>query len=59
MKNLYEPSAVHEIKSRVARLRPESPRQWGRMNSAQAVAHCALSMEWVWAKESPNQRRSP
>jgi len=59
MKNLYEPSAVHEIKSRVARLRPESPRQWGRMNSAQAVAHCALSMEWALGERVPESAPLP
>jgi len=42
-----------EIRSRIARLRPDSPRQWGRMNPAQAVAHCALSMEWALGERVP------
>jgi Protein of unknown function (DUF1569) len=45
MKNLFEMETVIEIKERVARLRPESPRQWGKMNAAQAVAHCTAGME--------------
>jgi hypothetical protein len=45
MKNLFEPAAVKEVKERVARLRPDSPRQWGTMNVAQAVAHCSAGME--------------
>jgi hypothetical protein len=45
MKNLFETERVIEIKERVALLRPESPRQWGKMNAAQMVAHCAAGME--------------
>ena len=47
MKNLFEPATVNEVKQRVAQLRPDSQRQWGAMNVAQAVAHCAASMEWA------------
>lgn len=59
MKNLYEPAAVEEIKSRIARLRPDSPRQWGSMNPAQAVAHCALSMEWALGPKVPESAPLP
>lgn len=45
MKNLFEPSAVDEVQNRLARLRPDSQRQWGSMNVAQAVAHCSLGLE--------------
>jgi hypothetical protein len=47
MKNLYEPPAAQEIKQRLAQLQPGSPRQWGTMTPAQAVAHCATAMEWA------------
>ena len=47
MKNLFEPATVSEVKQRVAQLRPDSQRQWGTMNVAQAVAHCAASVEWA------------
>jgi hypothetical protein len=53
MKNLYEASSVLEIKQRIALLKPESPRQWGNMNAAQAVAHCARSMEWAVGHRVP------
>jgi len=46
MKNLYDPAAAEEIKARMASLRPDSPRQWGKMNAAQMLAHCVISMEW-------------
>ena len=47
MKNLYEPAAAKEIKDRIARLGPNNERQWGKMNAAQAMAHCAITMEWA------------
>ena len=32
MKNLYDPARVTELKSRIAQLRADSPRQWGKMD---------------------------
>lgn len=45
MKNLFEPATADEIQRRLDVLRPDSPRQWGKMNAAQAVAHLALGLE--------------
>jgi hypothetical protein len=45
MKSLYQPAVVNELRQRLARLRPDSPPLWGRMNAAQAIAHCAKAME--------------
>lgn len=45
MKNLFEPARVGEVKRRIAQLRPDSERQWGAMNAAQAVAHCSAGLE--------------
>jgi hypothetical protein len=45
VKSLYDPAVATEVRQRIARLRPDSVRQWGRMNAAQALAHCALAME--------------
>ena len=47
MKNLFEPATATEIKERIGRLGPGSTRQWGKMNAAQAMAHCATTMEWA------------
>src|ERR1700689_2411846 len=44
MKNLFEPGRAQEVTERLARLKEDSPRQWGRMNAAQAVAHCAKGL---------------
>ena len=53
MKNLYEPATVEEVKERIARLGSGSQRQWGKMNAAQAVAHCSGPMEWAVGDSFP------
>lgn len=45
MTTLFEPEVAGNVKARVRRVRADSPRQWGRMNAAQAIAHCARGME--------------
>jgi Protein of unknown function (DUF1569) len=45
MRNLFEPATVVELKERVSTLRPDSERVWGKMNAAQMLAHCSVSME--------------
>jgi hypothetical protein len=39
MKNLFEPAAANEMTGRMAHLRPDSERQWGKMSVAQMLAH--------------------
>ena len=53
MKNLYEPATVEEVKQRIAQLRPDSERQWGKMNVAQMVAHCSGGLEWAVGDKRP------
>lgn len=55
MKNMFDVSTAGEIKDRVARLRPESERQWGKMTAAQAMAHCARSVEWAVGDTRPSR----
>jgi hypothetical protein len=47
MKHLYEPAVVAEVQARIARLRPDSDRQWGSMSAAQMLAHLALTMDYA------------
>jgi len=47
MKNLFDAATATEIKERIVRLGPGSKRQWGKMSAAQAMAHCATTMEWA------------
>lgn len=56
MKNLFEATAVEEVKARIAKLRPESQRQWGKMNVAQAVAHCSAGLELATGDRNPPRK---
>lgn len=47
MKNLFEAATAAEIKDRIGRLNPGCTRQWGKMSAAQAMAHCATTMQWA------------
>lgn len=53
MRNLFDRDAAAEVKRRLRELRPDSPRQWGRMNPAQAVAHCARALELALGERRP------
>jgi hypothetical protein len=53
MKNLWQPETVQELKTRLALLEPDTPRQWGTMTAAQAVAHCARGMELANGDRKP------
>ncbi len=45
MQNLFDASDRDAIVRRLSGLQPSSPRQWGRMNVAQMLAHCAVALE--------------
>jgi hypothetical protein len=45
METLFDLACRDRILARVERLRPDSKREWGKMDAAQALAHCALAME--------------
>jgi hypothetical protein len=53
MKNLFQPAAAAEITDRMAQLRPDSPREWGKMTVAQMMAHCSASIEMAEGKVTP------
>ncbi len=45
MNNLFDQSGVSEIVTRIEKLTPGTSPQWGKMNVAQMMAHCNISME--------------
>ena len=53
MKSLFEAARVEEIKKRMAQLRPDSERQWGKMNPAQALAHCSAAIGMAVGETRP------
>jgi hypothetical protein len=53
MKNLFEASSAAEVKTRIAQVRPDTPRVWGTMSPAQMLAHCSLAMEMAVGDRKP------
>ena len=53
MKNLFEAATVEEVRGRIARLKPDSERVWGKMNPAQVLAHCSAGMEMAIGTKNP------
>ncbi|MBI3137042.1 MAG: DUF1569 domain-containing protein [Sphingobacteriales bacterium] len=45
VKNLFDPAVKQEIINRIHTLTPQSPRQWGKMNVAQMLAHLQQPIE--------------
>lgn len=45
MDSLFDPGAEGRFLARVQALRPDAARQWGRMDPAQMLCHCALGLE--------------
>src|SRR5882724_919251 len=45
MKNLFEQETLDEAISRIDKLQPASQRQWGKMDVAQMMAHCSITMD--------------
>ena len=53
MTSLYEPTTAARVKDRIAQLRTDSARQWGKMAPAQALAHCSEAMQWAVGQVRP------
>ena len=53
MRHLFEPGTAAEVRARVARVAPTGTRQWGRMSAAQAMQHCARSLEMALGDQRP------
>src|SRR5690242_7542412 len=45
MQNLFDAEDRDRILRRLSTLELSSPRQWGKMNPAQMLAHCAIALE--------------
>ncbi len=47
MKSLADPAVQEELLSRLRRVRPDTPRRWGRMSAPQMVCHLSDSFKGV------------
>jgi hypothetical protein len=43
--DLFDTETHQEMRRRILALTPESPRQWGKMSSAQMLTHCARGVQ--------------
>jgi hypothetical protein len=53
MNNLFEAAMLEEVKERMAQLRPDSERLWGKMKPGQALAHCSATIEMAVGEICP------
>jgi hypothetical protein len=56
MKSLFDQADRESILQRLDALHADSPRQWGKMNPAQMVTHCARALE-TGAGERPMKQK--
>jgi uncharacterized protein DUF1569 len=59
MKNLFDATVANQVKTRLEKLEPQSERQWGKMNAAQMLAHCSMSMQWAVGEVAPEKEALP
>jgi hypothetical protein len=59
MKNLFDATAVNEVKTRLGKLKPQSERHWGKMTAAQMLAHCSVSVQWATGEVKPDKGPLP
>ena len=53
MKSLFEQEGVQEVFARIDSLQPASPRQWGKMDVAQMMAHCSATLDMASGRLNP------
>ncbi|MBA3673088.1 MAG: DUF1569 domain-containing protein [Gemmatimonadaceae bacterium] len=53
MATLFDPTTADSVKARLQRLDTNSARQWGKMNAAQALAHCTVAIEIALGDQRP------
>ena len=55
MKNIFDPERVSEVKQRIVKLMPQSPRQWGTMTLPQTLAHCTAGIKMAAGEIRPQR----
>jgi hypothetical protein len=56
MQNLFDSAIAQQVKARLERMNADSPRQWGRMTPAQAMAHCSVGIEMALGDLRPRRK---
>ena len=55
MENMFNAGDRAVLQQRLSRLQPSSARQWGKMNAAQMLAHCAAALEMACGDRQKKQ----
>lgn len=56
MRSIFETETKAYILARIEQLTPGSPRQWGKMDVAQMMAHCANALDMAMGKIKPKKQ---
>ncbi len=56
MQNLFDSADRDALVRRLSALQPSSPRQWGKMNIGQMLAHCSVALEVACGDRTKTQR---
>jgi hypothetical protein len=59
MNSLRDPATQDEIRQRLSRITPDSPRLWGRMNAHQMICHLADSFRVVFGERPLPMVKTP
>jgi hypothetical protein len=46
--DIFTKEVSEEVISRIQKLTPETPAQWGKMNVSQMLAHCNVTYEYIY-----------
>ncbi len=55
MKSLFTPTYANKILNRIDKIESTSPRQWGKMDVAQMLAHCGNGLEMAMGIINPHR----
>lgn len=48
--SIFDAQTVADLKARINQLRPDTQRQWGKMDVAQMLAHCNVAFDLTYGK---------
>jgi hypothetical protein len=51
--NIFQAEVSESVISRIEKLTPQTPAQWGKMSVAQMLAHCAVTYEMIYENKHP------
>jgi hypothetical protein len=58
MKTLLHEADAAEVRQRLARIQPDSPRKWGRMSAHEMVCHLADSLRAALGEKKPSLKNT-